>query len=477
MHCWLYELLGQFNSSHVAGGGKISSFSRELIRRFKKKRPVALLARMSLTRLLSEDALDRVFEEHGKTQYTRKILFSSLTHLMADVTLCLSRSVNAAYKKHRKELSASRTAVSNKINRVEPQVSQELVRHCYAEAASICNHLRSGDSPYISGYRTKILDGNHLSGTEHRLAAIRAERAAALPGKSLVVLDPRLRLIQDFFPIEDAHHQERTALVDVIKTIRSNDLWIADRNFCTLKFMVALDLGKAAFVIRHHGRVGCTEGKRRRVGKSATGIVYESTVKLSSYEGTQLKLRRIEIELFKPTRDGEKVVVILTNVPKERAKAVEIADIYLQRWKIETAFQVLTTTLRCEVNTLGYPNAALFAFATALLAYNAVVLIEAVARAEHGKREADNLSKYYMAMEITEASDTLSALLDEGDFAYLKDLSIADFAAEMRDVASHIDLSYYRKTTRGPKKPVKKKPPSKSNVHVSTARILAQQQE
>jgi IS4 transposase len=276
--------------------------------------------------------------------------------MMADIVLSFSPSVNAAYKKNKSSLGACQTAVLNKLNRVESQVSQALVRYSYAEARAIENHLRTGDASYIAGYRTKILDGNHLSGTEHRIEAIRAERAAALPGKSLVVLDPRLRLIQDYFPIEDGHAQERSALDEVIKTIESKDLWVADRNFCTLKFITALDKEKAGFVIRYHSLLGGKLSKRRKIGETETGVVYECTMKLSLPDGKQLKLRRIEVELFKPTRDKETVVVLLTNVDVNDADALRIADIYLKRWKIETAFQVLTTTLRCEINTLGYPQ-------------------------------------------------------------------------------------------------------------------------
>lgn len=76
--------------------------------------------------------------------------------------------------------------------------------------------------------------------------------------------------------------------------------------------MTSIVLSKAFFVIRHHGRVGGTLGERRFIGTSETGKVYQRSMTLSAYGGTQLKLRRIEVELFKPTRDQEKMVVILT---------------------------------------------------------------------------------------------------------------------------------------------------------------------
>jgi IS4 transposase len=448
---------------------------KEIVNRFKEKRPVALMARMALARLLAPQAIDQVFHDHAQEQYQRKIPFSALTELMADVTLCLSPSVNAGYQKLRENLVAARSSVFNKLERVEPQVTQALVRYSYEQTRAICNEMRMWNASDVAGYRTKILDGNHLSGTEHRLQEMRTERAAALPGKSLVVLDPRCRAIQDMFPIEDGHAQERSALDDVIETIEAKDLWVADRNFCTHKFMYTFHQRQAAFVIRHHQNVvGQVRGTRRWIGDTETGRVYEQTMTLTPYEGKTLTLRRITIVLYHPTRDHETTVVLLSNLPAEVADAVKIADIYLGRWQIETAFQTLTTTLRCEVNTLCYPRAALFAFATALLAYNAITVVETAIRAEHGKAEADQLSKYCMALEIASTTDGMLVVLEDSDFDIYRDMPVAEFCVALRNVAHHIDLSRYRKNTRGPKKPVLMKRSNKRKVHISVAKVLSQ---
>ena len=71
---------------------------------------------------------------------------------------------------------------------------------------------------WLPGYRVKILDGNHLAGTEHRLKELRTIGAGALPGKALVVLDPQAMLVTDVFPCEDGHAQERSLLDSVLET-------------------------------------------------------------------------------------------------------------------------------------------------------------------------------------------------------------------------------------------------------------------
>jgi IS4 transposase len=77
------------------------------------------------------------------------------------------------------------------------------------------------------------------------------------------------------------------------------------------------------------------------------------------------------------------------------ASAAQLARVYGKRWSIETAFFEITTTLSCEINTLGYPKAALFTFCLALLAYNAVALIKAALRSHHGRTKVkDEVSGY-----------------------------------------------------------------------------------
>ena len=44
--------------------------------------------------------------------------------------------------------------------------------------------------------------------------------AAALPGHTLVVLDPQLMLVIDAFPCEDGHAQERSLLGQVEATVQ-----------------------------------------------------------------------------------------------------------------------------------------------------------------------------------------------------------------------------------------------------------------
>ena len=48
-----------------------------------------------------------------------------------------------------------------------------------------------------------------------------------------------------------------------------------------------------------------------------------------------------------------------------------------KRWTLETAFQHLEAYFHSEINTLGYPKAALFGFCLALVAYNMLAVVMA----------------------------------------------------------------------------------------------------
>lgn len=444
-----------------------------MFQRFSSERPVAVMTQMTLSHLLDADSLDRVFADNAEVQYEQTLMFSTLTELVASVVLRKNASVNAAWRRMKDRLGVSVTATYGKLERIEPRLSQALVRYSYQQTVEVCKAIGRVQRHDLAGYETRILDGNHLSGTEHRLKETRDITAAPLPGKSLVVMSPRHDAICDYFPIEDGHAQERSAIDDVLETIRRNQAWVADRNFCTLKFMYGIFDRNAVFVIRHHSKlIGAGSGRLKKIGKTETGTVYEQSFHLSEYDGETKTIRRIVVKLNEPTRDGETEIAILTNVPKDRADAIEIAELYRSRWKIETAFQHLTEVLTCEINALCYPKAALFCFANALVAYNAFAIVKAAIGSAHDPKAVSSLSHYYLALEISETTGGMLIALPPADWSHFADMSPADFASSLTRVAAQMNPADYRKSTRGPKKPKPKKKHQKKTVHVSTKKIL-----
>src|SRR5439155_675557 len=106
----------------------------------------------------------------------------------------------------------------------------------------------------LPGYRMRVLDGNVLTGTDHRLKPLRRLLNACLPGKSLVVYEPGSGLVTDLVLCEDAYSQERALLVDLLPRVRPNDLMVVDRNFCTTRFVFGVAAQQGFFLAREHGR-------------------------------------------------------------------------------------------------------------------------------------------------------------------------------------------------------------------------------
>lgn len=444
---------------------------------FMEESPVSVMVRGTLERALNSEKLDALFERTAEGQYTRELTFSTVVQLMNEVVFEVSPSIHAAYQDASEDIPVSITSVYNKLNGVETEVSAELVRDSAQQLGPIVRRMRGTAPELLPGYRLRLLDGNHLSGTEHRIEELRRIRAGALPGQSLVVLDPTLMLAVDVVPCEDGHAQERSLLDEILPMVRKQDLWMADRNFCTTKFLFGIARRKGCFLIRQHASMLSWEpvGKRKRRGKIDTGTVFEQTVHLADpATGETLVVRRITVELNEPTRDGDTQLHVLTNVPPEDAPAKSLAKMYAKRWTIETMFQELTVALRCEINTLGYPKAALFGFCLALVAYNAVSLVKAGLRAVHGHQVVDNeVSWYYLCTHLSKVYGGMMIAIPEKHWRIFRRLSDAEFARLLRQLAGNIRLARFRKHRRGPKKPPPKKSSGAKIKHVSTARILA----
>jgi IS4 transposase len=444
---------------------------------FVTERPICVMARGILERLLDAPRIDALFACTAQQQYTRELLFSSLVQLMSEVVLGVHPTVHAAYQANKAAIGVSTTALYNKLDRVEPGVSAALVRDSAALAEPMVKALRASQPRWLPGYQIKVLDGNHLSSTEHRLKALRGTWAAPLPGQALVVLDQQRMLITDVVLSEDGHAQERSLIDQVLQHVEADQLWIEDRNFCTLALMFGMARRGATFVVRQHGQLqGELLGRAKRTGITRSGPVYEQAILVRDpNSGETMQVRRMTIQLKVPTRDGDTELHILSNVPGGRASAAQLARLYGKRWSIETAFFEITTTLSCEINTLGYPKAALFTFCLALLAYNAVSLIKAALRSAHGRKKVnDEVSGYYLSLEIGRTYDGMMIAIPAPHWALFRELSDQEFAKALRELASSVNLSRYQKHPRGPKK----KPPARTayqnGKHGSTAKLLAQ---
>jgi IS4 transposase len=446
----------------------------EVFDRFSQGDPIPVMAQAVIENALSPRVVDQLFEDTADTQYTRDLLFSSVVGLMSLVVCRIRPSINAAYQKNAVPIGASLKALYGKIQRIEPHVGAALVRLTAERLAPVITAMRGGTTPLLAGYRTKILDGNHLPGSEHRIKELRTIGAGALPGHTLVVLDPEAMLVIDAFPCEDGHAQERSLLGQVVATVRPKDLWIEDRNFCTTGFLFGIARRDGFFLVRQHAATlrYTLVGKRKDRGRVETGHVFEQTLRAADESGEVLFLRRVTVVLDKPTRDGDAEIHLLTNLPVRDARAKVIADLYRRRWTIETAFAEIEKTLNGEINALGYPKAALFGFCMALVAYNVMATVKAALRSVHGETDAGEISGYYLADEVQMCHRGMMKAIPKDEWVVFQEASSAELAGVLVAWARSVPLAEYIKSPRGAKKPQPKKQSGAEIKHVSTAKIL-----
>lgn len=450
----------------------------EIFDRFAKKTPVGVMARASLEFALEPAVVDALFAEHAERQYERKLLFSTMLDMTALVVCGVHPSVHAAYKAMRQQVPVSVTAVYDKLGGVEAATTEALVAHSAARLRPVVAALGTSEH-WLDGYRIRVLDGNHLAATERRLGVLRACAAGPLPGQALVVLEPESGLVAQMVSCEDGYAQERSLLEPIISAAEPGDLYVADRNFCTLGFLFGLANRHSHFAIRQHANLPiASRGTLRKVGRTDTGTVCNQRITLRLGDA-ELRARRVVIQLDTPTRDGDTEMAIITNLPPS-IDARTIADLYRRRWTIETLFARVERYLQSEIAGLGYPRAALFGFGVALVAANVFAVVHAAmeaAKAAKPELAEMPLSDFAIIEEARSVHRGMDMVLDDDVWHPFQAMPPVAFARRLMGWSAHIDWHRFRKAVRGPKKPTPKRTRFKNRPHVSTARLLAERRE
>ena len=162
-------------------------------------------------------------------------------------------------------------------------------------------------------------------------------------------------------------------------------------------------------------------------------------------------------------------------MPAAQFTSRNIARLYRQRWQIESLFQRLESVLHSEVAALGHPRAALLAFGVAVLAYNALAVLQSAVWSAHELHTSDvELSSYYFAAEIrTHYAGMMMAVAPAAWHRY-DELTPAQLAQELLHMARYANPKALRKQPRSTRSETKKGfvPGAVVRRHVATARVL-----
>jgi IS4 transposase len=434
----------------------------------------AVMTRLALDWILDEPVWNQLFEQAAEDQYTREWALEHFVHVLVDVACGFRPSLRAAFLRRRLELVASLSSFYRKLNRMEPAVPATVVRHTAARARELIVAAGAVMPEPIPGYATRILDGNALAGTEHRLVPLRDLGAAGLPGKSLAIYEPASGVIRDVVLEEDGHAQERSLLDQV--PVEPGQLWIADRNFCGPTFLFGIQRTGAFFLVRRHAQnlpfqeLTPLEAQ----GRCATGRVFEQAIAVADPEfpGVVHRLRRIVLELDQPTRAGDTQIVLVTNLPAE-VPASACCEAYRERWQVERHFQALTDLLHCEVPSLGYPRAALFAFCMAVVAGNALAVLTGHLRAVHGAELAGEVSKFELVDQAAEVYPGMMIAVPAGHWDWVRGCPAGVVSGVLSHLAAKVPVERMLRRRRGPKT-ARSRPKVSGAVdrHVATKKLL-----
>ena len=433
------------------------------------------MTRIALDWIIRGTPFDQLFERTAEGQYTREFTLEHLVLVMLDVVCGHHPSTRSAFLDRQLDLIASLTAFYGKLNRMELAITEEVVR----QTARRCRELivaAGGLLPEpIPGYAARVLDGNVLAGTDHRLIPTRTTWSACLPGKSLAIYEPASGLVTDVVLEEDAHTQERALLEAIV--VRPGELWIADRNFCVRTFLFRIQRAGAFFLVRRHASTLPFEpaGPLRSKGRCPTGKVFEQEILVDDpqAEGVRHRLRRIVLELDEPTSDGETEIVLVTNLP-EGVSAIDCCEAYRGRWRIEGHFQTLTELLHCEIPSLGYPRAALFAFGMSVAAGNALAVLKGSLRAEHGAEMAGEVSDDAVVGQVARIYPGMMKAVAPRRWPDLGDRPAAEVAALLNELAVRVPVERLLRKRRGPKKPKPRRSKGERYHHLATKKLLDQ---
>jgi hypothetical protein len=137
----------------------------------------------------------------------------------------------------------------------------------------------------------------------------------------------------------------------------------------------------------------------------------------------------------------------------------------------------MTEVLRCEIDTLAYPKAALLGFCVALVGFNILATVRSALRSQHGAETVEEgVSSYHVMCAVRETHRGMIIALPPESWARFRSLGLADFVDLLREVASQANLGKYPLSHRKPKPSGKRSRSrrSKKGKTEATARLLNQ---
>jgi hypothetical protein len=317
----------------------------KVFNRCVEKSPMSVLVRGTLERVLGADQRNVWCARTAQKPSTRTVVLSTVSDLRSPVVCRSKPSVRAASRAQDDTVGASLLAVYTTLQGVATPTSAALVRSSATALQPLRTPLDGTRSAWWPGDRVNIVAGTGSEASAHRLPVVREVQAGALPGQARGVSEPPSGVVCAVLPWEDGHAQERSRLGQVLETVQARDVGLQDRTVCPCALLCGLETRGAGCMTRQQEGLPCPVGTSWRTGgRSATGHVAAPRLQVGAAQGHAHRLRRIQGQLAPATRDGDRVLDLLTNLPQSKASATRVARLDRQRGTLETALQHLAAS-------------------------------------------------------------------------------------------------------------------------------------
>jgi hypothetical protein len=340
--------------------------------------------------------LDQVFDENRGRCYRKILSFSFLVYLIRDALLEFNGSGRRTMEKaeERGQLETSFRAVYGKLERLPIPVSTALLSRCTARLRAIYPEADEARTPLpesLAGYRIEIIDGKAIKRVAKRLKPLWGIAGGVLGGRALVAMDMRSGLATAMVAHPDGDANDARFVADLVPEVRrlapGRRLWVGDRQYCDLTQPAIFAEQGDAFLVRYHPKVPFYADPARpaRQGYDCRGRRY---VEDWGWLGSPLRpKKRLYVRRIILYRPAEEDLILVTNLCDAAAvPAVDLLEVYLNRWGIERMFQQVVEVFGLSHLMGTTPEGTICQFSLCLLLYNLIQVMRGVIAVETGRR-------------------------------------------------------------------------------------------
>jgi hypothetical protein len=365
----------------------MDGFAREVVARM----PLAKAVLTVWGWIADEGHLQGLFERYRGRSYEKVISFEVLVRLVCDALIEYGGSGRRSFERGRKrgDLKTSEQSAYRKLGRLPIELSAGFLAECTVRLGEIFpNQARWQPPQSLSAFLPVVLDGKAVKHLAKRLKVLRGVREGALGGRALVALSlpTGLSVAMSGDPDGDANEVTFTStlLPEVRGRVGGPRLWVADRAFGYLEQLEGFCEGQDHFLVRRRSQVRFHRDRSRacRKGCTASGRYTEAW----GWVGNARHPRGLYVRQIALDRGEQEDVILVTDLLDAGSHpALDLLEMYLQRWGIERMFQQVTEVFGLKGLIGTSPEATLFQFAFCMVLYNIIQVVRAYIAAKQSR--------------------------------------------------------------------------------------------